>query len=86
MRTLNLKHPEIYELAAELAERRNSTITGAVLDAVRNELQRERRQARRAGLADRLLKIGESCAAHIAPGTTSESHSEMLYDKRGLPR
>ncbi|MEO5925063.1 MAG: type II toxin-antitoxin system VapB family antitoxin [Bryobacteraceae bacterium] len=86
MRTLNLKHPEIYELASELAHRRHSTITSAVLDAVRSELEREKSKAQKIGMASRLLKIGETCAKHVAPGTTSASHDDLLYDEFGLPR
>jgi len=84
--TLNIKHPEIHPLAAELARLRKVTLTQAVLDAVREELAREQqRQTRKSG-AEELLEIGRRCAAHIRRPVSSSSHAGMLYDKRGLPR
>jgi hypothetical protein len=38
-----------------------------------------------AGLADRLLKIGQDCAAHLKEPARSAAHGDLLYDERGLP-
>ena len=36
-------------------------------------------------LAERLLEIGRSCAAHLKRRFRTIEHGDMLYDKRGLP-
>ena len=37
------------------------------------------------GLADRLLKIGQDCAAHLREPARSAAHGDLLYDEKGLP-
>jgi antitoxin VapB len=80
MPTMNIKDPEVHRMAHELARRRGTSATGAVRDALREALERER--CRRAGLADRLIEIG---AAYRARGGRPVTDEEM-YDERGLPR
>ena len=36
-------------------------------------------------LADRLLRIGKDCAAHLEEPFRSTDHGTILYDGRGLP-
>jgi antitoxin VapB len=43
---LNIKNPETEKLARELARRRGKGITEAVTDALRREVERERRKVR----------------------------------------
>ena len=84
--SLNIKNPEVHQLAAQLAELREVSVTRAVLDAVRHELAREKNRRRRRNLGDRLLAIGERCAARMGSGVSSADHAGLLYDERGLPR
>ena len=83
---LNIKNAEAHEMAAELAGLRGTSLSKAVTDAIRNELEREKRRRTRAGLSDELLEIGRRCAAHMRGLITSADHAEMLYDDEGLPR
>ena len=83
---LNIKNPEVQALASELARLRKVTITGAVLEAVRQELAREKNRRRRARLGDQLMEIGKRCAAHLHGPVSSADHDAFLYDSRGLPR
>jgi antitoxin VapB len=39
-----------------------------------------------AGLAARLLRIGQDCAKRLKEPYRSASHDKLLYDDRGLPR
>lgn len=80
MPTLNIKDPEVYVLARRLAERRHTSATGAVREALREALERD--SARREGVAERLLAIGARSAAQPEPFLTDQD----LYDERGLPR
>ncbi|MEY9107464.1 antitoxin VapB [Bradyrhizobium yuanmingense] len=83
--SLNIKNPEAHELATELAQRTGETLTAAVTNAVRERLERVRRE-QGAGLSDRLLKIGQDCAKRLKEPYRSADHGDLLYDERGLPR
>jgi len=82
---LNIKNEETHRLAQELARLTGESMTAAVTEALRERLERVRRE-RAAGLADRLLAIGRDCAAHLKEPFRSVDHGELLYDERGLPR
>ncbi len=82
---LNIKNEETHRLAHELATLTGESMTAAVTEAVRERLNRVRRE-RKIGLADRLLAIGKDCAAHLTEPYRSVDHGDLLYDERGLPR
>ena len=80
---LNIKNDKTYRLVEELAKLTGETLTGAVTQAVRERLDRLRRERR---LADRLLLIGKDCAARLKEPFRSGDHGDLLYDEHGLPR
>jgi len=82
---LNIKNEETHRLVEELARLTGETMTAAVTEAVRERLDRIRRE-RDVRLADRLLTIGKDCAARLKEPYRSADHGDMLYDDRGLPR
>jgi antitoxin VapB len=82
---LNIKNDETRRLVEELAKLTGETLTGAVTQAVRERLDRLRRE-RGHPLADRLLVIGKDCAARLKEPFRSANHGDLLYDDRGLPR
>jgi antitoxin VapB len=82
---LNIKNDEVHRLAAELAKLTGESMTGAVMVAVRERLDRVRRE-NDITLSDRLLAIGRDCAAHLKEPFRSGEHAELLYDEYGLPR
>ena len=82
---LNIKNPATHRLAQELAALTGESMTAAVTEAVRERLDRVRRE-KGVGLADRLVAIGKDCAAHLKEPFRSIDHGELLYDERGLPR
>lgn len=76
---LNIKSAEADRLARELARRRRLPMTQVIIDALRAELDRELKRARPAGLAQRLLDIGERHAAR--PDRDERTDDEILgYD------
>ncbi len=83
--SLNIKSQEAHRLAQELARLTGESMTAAVTVAVRERLDRVRRE-RVLGLAERLLAIGKDCAARLKEPFRSADHGELLYDERGLPR
>lgn len=82
---LNIKDGQTQQLAQELAELTGESMAVAVTEAVRERLDRVRRE-RGNGLVERLLQIGKDCAAHLKPPYRTSDHSELLYDEQGLPR
>src|SRR3954449_11337008 len=77
--TLNIKDPEVYRLAAELAERRHTSMTDAVRQALTEGLDRERHESQPLGQA-----IAEAAARWRAEGGAVVPEDE-LYDENGLP-
>jgi antitoxin VapB len=82
---MNIKNPATEKLVQELASVTGETKTAAITQAVRERLERVRVKTG-SGLADRLLKIGKDCAAHLPEPYRSVDHAELLYDENGLPR
>ncbi|MGH2562667.1 MAG: type II toxin-antitoxin system VapB family antitoxin [Thermomicrobiales bacterium] len=82
---LNIKNAETQRLARELATLTGESMTAAVTEAVRERIDRVRRE-QGDGLADRLLAIGRDCAEHLKEPFRSVDHGDLLYDERGLPR
>jgi len=83
---LNIKNAEAHGLAAELARLRGVSVTQAVTDALRGELERERARKKRTGLASELVRIGKRCAEHMTGPVSSAEHGAMLYNQHGLPK
>jgi antitoxin VapB len=82
---LNIKNKDAYRLTKQLARLTGESLTGAVLTAVRERLDRVRSH-RNSDLADRLLAIGRDCAEQLKEPARSVDHADMLYDERGLPK
>jgi antitoxin VapB len=83
--SLNIKNKEAHKLASQLARVTGESLTEAVTKAVRERLDRVRRE-RGTGLADRLVSIGKDCAARLKEPFRSAPHEDLLYDDKGLPR
>jgi antitoxin VapB len=82
---LNIKNEETHRLVRKLARLTGESMTAAVDMAVRERLDRMR-DTKQGGLAERLLRIGKECAAHMKEPYLSIDHGEMLYDEKGLPK
>jgi antitoxin VapB len=83
--SLNIKNEEVHRLARELAKATGENMTVAVSEAIRERLERVRGKATE-GLAERLLKIGRECAAHLKEPYKSMDIDELLYDEKGMPK
>ena len=82
--TLNIKDPATHTLAQALARETGETMTQAVTEAIRERLQRVRRQRKPEATVAELLAIGHRCARTLKGKPVD--HAAMLYDDRGLPR
>lgn len=83
--SLNIKDEQTHELAKELASLTGESMTAAVREAVRERLERVR-SAPKERLAERLIKIGKECAAHLREPYKSMNVDDLLYDENGLPK
>jgi antitoxin VapB len=79
---LNIKNDSAQRLARELASATGESMTVAVREAIRFE----RVRGSKAGLAERLLKIGTECASRLKEPCKSIDYGELLYDEKGLPK
>ena len=83
--SLNIKNEKTHRMVKELAKLTGESMTVAVGEAVRERLNRLRRESKE-DLAERLLQIGRDCAAHLKEPYKSMDPDELLYDEKGLPK
>ena len=82
---LNIKNKETSDLAREVAEMTDESMTGTItitLGQLRDQLNRER--DRDARLRD-ILAIADRCSKLVEPGFNSTDIDDLLYDEYGLP-
>ena len=80
-----LPDDEICRLADELARLTGETKTRAITVALRERLEREKRERSVETRAKELRAIAERCARLLGPGPSASEHGDLLYDERGLP-
>jgi antitoxin VapB len=87
---MNIKDPEVHAMARELAARRSTTVTDAVRQALRAELERSPSPEGPEALEARKAVIRAICARVSArpawQGHTSRELQDALYDENGLPQ
>jgi antitoxin VapB len=83
--SLNIKNEKTHRLVRELARLTGQNMTAAVEQAVRERLERVRRNSRK-DTVERILQIGRECAAHLREPYKSLDIDELLYDEKGLPK
>jgi antitoxin VapB len=81
--SLNIKDPEVHQLAQAIARATGESMTHVVKDALR---ERYARIVHRTGKAsvEELLTIADRAAAHLKRPYLD--HGELLYDESGLPK
>lgn len=84
-RSLNLKSDEAYRLARELSERTGKSMTATVIDALRERLDRVKKESE-AEFIERILAIGRAAAAELTEEERALDYDKMLYNNQGLPR
>jgi len=80
--SLNIKNENTHRMAQELARATGESMTVAVSEAIRERLERVRGKSK-GGMAQKLMKIGEECAARLK-GPSKPMEIDDLYDERGL--
>jgi len=81
---LNIKNPEVDELARTLAQVTGQSITDAVARALREQLRRETGRSSAPRLKEELRAISDRCAK--LPDYDTRSPEEIMgFDDHGLP-
>ncbi|HEX5086353.1 MAG TPA: type II toxin-antitoxin system VapB family antitoxin [Nocardioides sp.] len=81
MPTLNIKDPEVYDLASELARRLETSMTNAVRMALREAVERERRVR-----DDYVERMSQLARLTRDASTDQILTDDDIYDHDGLPR
>ncbi|MCE2492831.1 MAG: type II toxin-antitoxin system VapB family antitoxin [Alphaproteobacteria bacterium] len=84
--SLNIKNDETCRLANELARLTGESMTGAITVALRERLEREKRERSVEVRIQKMRATAERCAKLLAPGPSAVQHGDVLYDERGLPK
>ena len=82
--SLNIKNAETCRLAEELAELTSENKTQAITIALRERLERVRRN--REEEVQAMMEIGRRASANMGPGPSSTEIGDFLYDERGVPK
>ena len=83
---LNIKNDETCLLARDLARLTGESMTAAITVALRERLERERRQRDLNARTEELLAVGRRCAETLEPGPSAIEHGDLLFDDHGLPK
>jgi antitoxin VapB len=81
--SLNIKDPEVHQLAQAISRATGESMTSVVKAALRERYARIERQNRSASVEE-LLAIADRAAAHIKRPYVD--HAALLYDENGLPK
>ena len=84
--SLNIENDETCRLAGEVARLTGETMTGAVTVALRERLEREKRERSVEARLRENRAIAERCAKLMRDGPSAVDHGDFLYDERGLPK
>lgn len=84
--SLNIKNEETCQLADELASLIGETKTGAITIALRELLEREKRERSVEARVRELHAIGQRTSRMLRDGPSAIEHGDFLYDEHGLPK
>ncbi len=83
--SMNIKNEEAHELAKELAALSGESITTVVTVALREKLERTKRDSS-IGMSDQLLAIGRRFSEQVKKSKFKILTDDDLYDEMGLPK
>ncbi len=84
--SLNIESDEILRLAEELASLTGETVSEAVTVALRERLERVRRERNVEERLQSMRAISQRTARLLRDGPSAVEHGDLLYDERGLPK
>ncbi len=82
---LNIKNKETCDLARELAELTDDTMTGAITNVLRERVEQIKRERDREALLRDIRAIRDSVADKLNAGPSAEEIIEEMYGEYGEP-
>ena len=86
MLSLSIKHEEAHRLVKELADLRGESMTTVVIEAVRKQLESERKPQINEARMQYWLDFGQRAREKTDPELLALDPDEFLYDENGLPK
>ncbi len=83
---LSIKNEDACKLAKELAGMTGESLTSVVNTALREKMERTKREQNQKACTEELMEIGKRCASHINQPASAVEHDKRLYDEQGLPQ
>lgn len=83
--SLNIKDANTHRMAQELAKLTGKSMTAAVNEALREQLERVRRKPT-VDLAEQIMEIAKDCGKRWKEPYKSMDIDDLLYDEQGLPK
>jgi antitoxin VapB len=83
---LNIKDPEAYQLASEIAQLTGKTLTRVVVDALRHEKQTLKLEPEEINVARVRQILAQMHSMPEADPRSAEKILDDLYDEHGLPK
>ena len=83
---LNIKNPDVHDMAARLARRLDTSMTQAIAIALKEKLAATEDDAAVEQRFARLMEISNGIARRLTPPQMSMDIDAELYDARGLPK
>lgn len=80
---MNIKDPEVYRLAKELAERRHTSMSAVVRAALEDSAAKDRPAK---PTVEEIMEIGRQARAAMDAAGVTFLTDDDLYDERGLPK
>lgn len=83
---LQIKDERAARLAEELARLTGESVAEAVEHALEARIAEIHKVRSRAGIAEKLMAIGNHCVSEAPPGWLNRDFDSELYDAQGLPK
>ncbi len=88
--SLNIKDPEVHEMARKVAATHGISMTGAVKEALREKIEKDQAALdsapRKKNLSELVLEFREKYREELKDVPHSWEINDLLYDEYGLPK
>ena len=88
--SLNIKDPAVHEMARQVAANHGISMTGAVREALREKLERDKATLnaapRKKKVSELLMEFAEEYREQMKNVPHSWEINDLLYDEYGLPK
>jgi antitoxin VapB len=84
--SLNIKDPEVHEMARQVAATHGISMTGAVREALREKIEKDKVALPKKNISELLEKFWADHKEALKEVPHSWEINDLLYDEHGLPK